>query len=443
MAGSVFVLQLILLLLSTPMYDIDTNSFIRGGFTWDLYHNPFLNLYVGALGKIWPNLWFLIAGQLLFYAFAAAFLIEIVIKQPIFRGLALLLVALEPVTTFYNFSLLSESFFTSFLFWMLSFLILWFREGKGLWAVGSGLMLGLAFVAKLSGVLFLPLLLLIFLRKGADIWQRARAFALALLPFVACYYFVQIGQGMINEGALYTVAGRVRWDLASSQYRPEEVKAAYFQKKVDPYIFQNGELVPHRELRRELSYLGYKDCVADFEGQSGNHNLAVQKCDSIFGEVADQILEQHFSAALGQFIKDNVHFIHKLNYLETRYTPELHFYYPEQEWAYIDSLMATHFHYDLSKNHDKIFSIWKNLGFSNVYLPLLWWLGWLCMIGLGLVLLKKWRAWEAWIFGLMLGIPWVFHLIYISYRPRFLAPYLVILLLATLWQLQFWRGRRT
>ena len=165
------IVQLVLLALSTPMYEIDTNSFVRGGFSWDIFHNPFLNLYIAVVGKFLPNLWVLVIGQILFYAVAASFLIQTLFQQRNWQfGLALGIAALEPLTMFYNFSLLAESFFTSFALLSVAFLIRWCRSRKQLDVVLFGLMMGLTFMTKLSAMIHLPLFGLILLRFGWPLW---------------------------------------------------------------------------------------------------------------------------------------------------------------------------------------------------------------------------------------------------------------------------------
>ncbi|HHG83184.1 MAG TPA: hypothetical protein ENJ82_00415, partial [Bacteroidetes bacterium] len=299
--AGVFLLQMVCLLLSTPMYEIDTNSFIRGGWTWDIYHNPFLNLFIAVCTKVWANIWFMVGLQSLWYAVCGSFLVGVLFRERSkFYYLALALVALEPLTMFYNFSLLAESFFTSFTLLSVAFLILWLRHGRWQTAALFGLAMGLTFLSKLSSMSHLPLFFLVLLpTASAQVsWiARLRAMGIALLPFLVCYAFVYLGQRSINGGDIYTVEGRVRWDFSSAMYRPEEVEAPDFKRLVDPYLFPDGKLVANRELRRELSYLGYKDCVAEYEARNRTANAGINACDSIFGAVAQQIMARHFWAA--------------------------------------------------------------------------------------------------------------------------------------------------
>lgn len=419
------------------MYEIDTNSFIRGGLSWDIFHNPFLNLYIATFGKLWPNLWVMVAGQIIFYAFAAAFLIETLFngKRNWAFGLAVGLALLEPLTMFYNFSLLAESFFTSFTLLSVAFLIKWLRKGHSKDALLFGLFMGLTFMSKLSAMIHLPLFGMLLIRGGRPMLLRFKALGLAILPYVACYLFVMIGQQRINHGDIYTVEGRVRWDFSSSMYDSTEAGDPAFARFVHPHMYQDGKLVAHRELRRELSYLGYKDCVADFEKRGFTANKGVNACDSIFGLVAEKIMKKHFWAAEKQFVADNFKFIHSLNYIDYRFTPDLHYYHPETEFQYIDSLMATHFGYDLSKHADAIPKIWTSLKFGNTYMPIVWWLWWLVVFAAAVLWLKQRNRWEALVLGVLVMIPLLFHFFYISYRPRFLAPYLVMMLLLFVWEI--------
>lgn len=447
-AGLIFLVKLTWLLLSTPLYDLDTNSFIRGGFTWDIYHNPFMNLFIAGLGKIWANAWFIVGVQCLGYALCGAFLLEVWFRKRSqaqiskWYWLALIFVAFEPLTTFYNFSFLAESFFTGFTFLSVGAAILWLRQPSSSSALFFGAAIGLTFLCKLSAMVHFPLFGVFLLQNpipktSASPLSRflkgpVKYGTIALIPFLLCYAFVYLGQKSINEGDLYTVEGRVRWDFSSAFYQKDEVDNPAFKRFVQPYILEDDKLIAHRELRRELSYLGYKECVADYEAKGNSHNRGVNACDSIFGAVAAQIMEKHFWDAEAQFIKDNFRFVHELSYIDYRFTPDLYYYHPEAEWQYLDSLMATHYQVDLSKNSHRIPGIWTSLSFGNIYMPILWWLCWLA-IGTALLLwLRDRTRKDLLLIGLFLAIPMVFHLVYISYRPRFLAPYIVLELLLCL-----------
>lgn len=442
----VFFVQFVCLLLSTPMYEIDTNSFIRGGFTWDIYHNPFLNLFIATCNKIWPNIWFMISLQCLWFAFAGSFLVHVLLgKHPKFLLLGLALLALEPLTMFYNFSLLAESFFTSFTFLSVAFMILWLRHGRWQEAALFGLAMGLTFLSKLSSMSHLPLFGLFFLPAAAKIpWRtRLQSLGLALLPFALCYTFVYLGQRSINGGDIYTVEGRVRWDFSSSQYRPEEVDGPDFKRLVDPYLFPDGQLVANRELRRELSYLGYKDCVAEYEARDQSANAGINACDSIFGAVAQQITERHFWEAEKQFIRDNVYFIHHLSYIDYRFTPGLHYYHPEHEYAYIDSVMTAVYDFNLADQRYRIPRIWTSLSFGNVYLPIWWYAWWLALIVAAVLFLRQPARRELLVLAGLTAIPLLFHLIYISYRARFFAPYLILVGLLILFEINLFIANNT
>lgn len=439
-AGAIFLLQFVLLLLTTPMYEIDTNSFVAGGFSWDIYHNPLLNMVIAACRTIWPNVWFIVSVQCAVYAFCASFLVTV-----LFGGAkrwwwgAILLVALEPLGLFFHFSLLSESLFTSFTLLSVGLMLLWLRHGDPKTALVFGLAMGLAFMSKLSSMSHLPLFgLLLVAPAGMSLaWTtRLKALGMALLPFAVCYAFVFFGQKTINQGDIYTVEGRVRWDFSSSMYNPDEVEGPEFKRFVDPWIMREGKLVENRELRRELSYRGYKDCVAEYESQGRTANRGINACDSIFGAVATQIMDRHFWAAEKQFVRDNVYFLHHLSYIDYRFTPDLHYYPPAEEYDYIDSLMTTTFGFNLADRRDRIPRIWTSLEFGNVYLPL-WWYAWWGALLLAVVMFFR-RPGRRELLPLagLTAIPLLFHLVYISYRARFFAPYLVLVGLLILWEVK-------
>lgn len=439
--GLIVLIQWVALAFGTPLYEIDTNSFIRGGFSWDIYHNPLLNIYIAACTKIWPNVWFIVGLQCLVYAFAAAFLATVLFaNHPRLRFAALLIAAMEPLTMFYNHSMLSESFFTTFAILSVAVLILWMRWSAWQTASLFGLMMGLCFMSKLSAMIHLPLFGLMLLRFRIPFSERLRGLAAALVPFVCCYVFVFVGQRTINQGDIYTVEGRVRWDFSSAFYDSTEAATPEFAKYVHPYLYPNGKLVAHRELRRELSYLGYKDCVQDWEELGYPAHRGINACDSLFGEVAKKIMARHFWAAEKQFVADNFRFVHSLNYIDYRFTKGLHYYHPAAEYAYIDSLMLVTYGYSLADREHAIPSIWRSLDFGNIYMPTIWWLWWV-VLGAGAILWIRQRdRWELMVLGLITGIPILFHLVYISYRPRFLAPYIVMMLMLLLYELMTIRG---
>lgn len=427
------------------MYDLDTNSYIRGGWSWDIYHNPFMNLFIAGLGKVWANAWFIVGVQCLGFALCAAFFWEsLFARQAVAwqRWLPLGILALEPVTTFYNYSLLAESFYIGFTLVAVAAALRWLKTPSRGMALFFGLAMGLTFLCKLSAIVHLPLFG-IFLLRG-PFWKKSvLQGTLAFLPFLLAYIFVFVGQKSINKGDLYTVEGRVRWDFSSALYNPTEIEGDDFKRLVHPHILKNGVLVAHRELRRELSYLGYKDCVAEYEARGQGHNRGVNACDSLFGAVAGQVIARHFWAAERQFVADNFRFVHELSYLDYRFTPDLYYYHPQREWQYLDSLVLEHYDLDLLANQDRIPVIWKSMAFGNVYMPLLWWAWWLVLIASLVFWLKNRTEIQVLAWGLFLSIPLLFHLVYISYRPRFLAPYLILVMLLGCYLVFNFRGKKT
>lgn len=424
-----WLVKLVGLFLSTPLYDLDTNSFIRGGLSWDIYHNPFMNIYLATAGKVWSNAWFIVGIQCLVFALCTSFLVKVLFDGGKRRWwwLGLGIAAIEPLTTFYNYSFLAESFFISFTFLSIAFALLWLRDPKPRFALLFGLAMGLTFMCKLSAVIHLPLFGM-FLLRGPFLKRSTLHGLLSLIPFLACYFFVFFGQKAINEGDLYTVEGRVRWDFSSALYDSSEVEGPAFKRFVHPYLYTESGLVEHRELRRELSYLGYKDCVAEYESQGVSHNRGVNACDSIFGAVAGQVMEAHFWEAEAQFVHDNFRFVHELNYIDYRFTPGLHYYHPASEWQYLDSLMAFHYGVDLSHSSNRIPRIWTSLEFGNVYMPLVWWLWWAFLVTALVLWWRNKERHQILVLFVATIVPLIFHFVYISYRPRFLAPYIVLVL---------------
>jgi hypothetical protein len=106
--------------------------------------------------------------------------------------------------------------------------------------------------------------------------------------------------------------------------------------------------------------------------------------------------------------------------------------------------MQVTYGYSLAEREQDIPRIWRSLTFGNVYMPIVWWLWWVVLV-VGVVLwLRRRDRWELLALGLITTIPIVFHLVYISYRPRFLAPYIVLMLLLLLWEIGVvLRGRGT
>src|SRR5689334_4852579 len=108
-AAGIALVHTLALLFSTPLYDHDTNSFIRGGLDWDIYHNPFENIFLALAGKITKIPQVIVCIQVLVFAFAASFFAHVLFSKRFFLALALCVAAIEPVNMFYNFSFLPES----------------------------------------------------------------------------------------------------------------------------------------------------------------------------------------------------------------------------------------------------------------------------------------------------------------------------------------------
>lgn len=178
----VFGVQLLILFLTTPLYEIDTNSYIRGGLTWSIYHNPFLNIYIAGASRIWSNICFLIIGQVLFFAFSVALFARTFLEKEWVYWIGLGVASIEPVTLFYNFSLISESFFSSFILLTATFFLLYLREGDRKLIALSGIALGFAFMTRLAALPFI-LLAFIFLLELKKNWsQRWTNLGVFVLP---------------------------------------------------------------------------------------------------------------------------------------------------------------------------------------------------------------------------------------------------------------------
>ena len=424
----IFGVQLGILFATTPLYEIDTNAYIQGAFSWSIYHNPLMNFFIGGVSKIWKNIYFMLGIQLFFFGFSASFLAKVLFKEGRRFAIAIGIASIEPISMFYNFSVLSESFFASFLMLSMALLVLYFRNKSMKMAFLFGAMLGMMFLTRLAALPLIALCALFLLPWGNSFLDRITTTVAAILPFLVCYLFVQIGQQQINRSPLYSAKGIALWNFASSAYVPEEIEGEYFKKVWNPHIFRDGTLPQDRILRRDLSYLGYKDCLADQENTGKSPAQSVLYCDSIFRSAALQIIQQHPLEVELQFIKDNLNSVATQSYLDYRFTPGLPFYHAEKEYAYIDSLMQVHYGIDLSQRVDDIPEIWKNLSFSNGYMGVLYAMYWGALfLTLGLWLKNRNRT-TLLVIGAVLLIPIAFHLLLISFRLRFLAPYLITML---------------
>lgn len=426
LAGSLFVFQFICLQLTTPMYALDTNSYIQGVFTWSIYHNPLSNIVFGVLSKIWSSAGFIATVQILIYSLAVTYLALYAIRSKQLQVIATAIAAIEPATMFYNFSLLSESLYTSMTLMTVAGVIIYIRKPSSKTALLFGAFAGAAFLARLSGNLYIALLPLVFLAKDISIPTKIRHFFIAGGAFSLCYAFVGIGQSIINDGALYTVKGRVLWDFTSSYYDPAEVDSDEFNSLVAPLIVADDSLLSDREIRREYAYLGYKDCLAAHEDELGG-NGAIGYCDSLFGDAAMQIRSKHFGGVFKQFIADNLYDIHNRSYLEERFTDGMHFYHDESEWEYLDSLMAANYDLNLQEEKDNIPGIWKSLAVPTFYSTILFYFWILGLIAIAFLKFRGRLSWLQLIVMFTVSLPFVFHLVYISYRFRFWAPVIMLL----------------
>ncbi len=433
-------IQLFILMATTPMYALDTNSYIRGILSWSVYHNPLSNIFIGILSKMVENAWFIVSVQILVYAASSSILIQSIFKEIRWMIPAALFAGWEPVTMFYNLSLLSESLFCSMTLLMVASGIRYFRSPGIQPALLFGVFAGLAFLARLSGNLYVALLFLIFFAVGIPFRKRLMHFGMAAGTYMLFYIFVWAGQSLINDGALYTVKGRVLWDFSSSQYSPRLVRSDSFNRLMAKRILAADSLTGDRELRREQAYLAYKDCLAEYE-VAGNESGSIFSCDSLFGGAASQIVSQKAGAAFFQFVADNLYDIHNRSYLEERFTPGMHFYQDESEYHYLDSIMSRHYSLNLPEQSRKIPAIWRSLGFPTAWATLVFYLWIASLLLLLLIKIRGKLKWEILLPVFTVSLPVVFHLIYISYRLRFWGPVILLLLLSVLAQFyQFRKG---
>ena len=491
----IFGCKIFLLSIYTPLYALDTNAYIRGMMTWSIYHNPGTNFFIGVLGKLGANAWAIAAVQCGIYSLAAAFFIRILFGEKretnlleerklaeiqghnkmqhrgykFAIGFALIVAALEPVTLFYNFSLLSESNYIAFLLLSLSFLILFLRNPHFYSGLAFGLALAVLFWIRLAGLMFFPLLLFYFwavyktetgrtafsgnkIARGSSATThggpakkgvRVLAFAaLGVIPLLFSIGLVHFGQKKINDAGLFVAKGRQHWDRVSSHYKTEEVNVPDFHRFVDSRIL----LANDPESRREFAYLGFRDCTEYYELQGKNPNRSVLTCDSLFGRAADEVSSKHRGTAWWQFVGDNFKGLFSGNYLDYRFTPSLTFGYSNAEYYYLDSLMLRHYGLDNSSGEKNIPRIWRSKTFANFWAILIFVILLLVsFFALVWQLIKKVepvpfgnnvltvRAAVTFLLFSSAWLPYLVHLFRIGYRLRFIAPVISLVLISGIW----------
>ncbi len=258
--------------------ELDTNFYLTGAIHWHIHHPPACNIFYSICHKVYPSIYLPLLLQHLLYALAAVRLIKIVFAEKrLAAGLAALLLGIEPVASYFNCALLSESIYISCNYWLVAEILFILKYNSltyfQLTAISSAittaaatrwngimLLLPVAFVlsyhihqnkkkvteliTKLWYVSFFPLLIL----TGIVLWQAVSQ----------------------NEG-FWLPVGKLRWDRAGQWINlvhcPDSASAAQLSRcksnsvystKLNVYEFRYrfSELL-HQSIADSLSRLHY------------------------------------------------------------------------------------------------------------------------------------------------------------------------------------------
>ncbi len=419
----IFAVQVILLLGSDPMVDLDTNSYIQGGFSWDIYHNPFENMYLAFILKIGGGALLAAIGQLLVFAASASFLSRVLFPDNRFLFyLICSIAAFEPIGLFFHFSILPESFFISFLLLSIGFALLWLREKEKRFSFFSGLFLGAMFLCKVSGLFFLPALALFIQKKERRYFFGD--FIRAALPVVFALSFVIIGQYRLHGDVFFLHSGRFQFDRLSMHY--QTASNLPNSKWIDAALYDSLNWKRNSDVRRIQMQEGWKACIAEQENNKSGHSATVFYCDEIWLKSAQELRKKGPS---GQF-SENFSNLHRQNYLDERLTPGLEWRHDPKEFEALDEKMQTHFGSFKGPLSTPAFSGWRKIAFLNVYIPILFWL----FIGLCLFtflyVLRKSKKPELGLVFLFFILPYFAMVLYIiPWRTRFFAPLILPILI--------------
>jgi hypothetical protein len=201
--------------------ELDTNFYLTGAIHWHIHHPPACNILYSICHKIYPSIYLPLLLQILLYSLAAVRLIKIVFaKKRLAAGLSALILGIEPVASYFNCALLSESIYISCIYWLVAEILFTLKYNRltyfQLLAVSSAV--ATAAVTRWNGImLLLPVAILlgyhIYRNKKAVTELIIKLLYVSFLPLLLLIGVVTWQALSQNEG-FWLPIGKLRWDRA-------------------------------------------------------------------------------------------------------------------------------------------------------------------------------------------------------------------------------------
>lgn len=316
--------------------------------------------------------------------------------------------ALEPISLYFHFSLQSESLFLSFSVLWLAELLNYERCRKREPLLKSGTWLGLALGTRFAALLYIPFFIYqLFLSQTQ---QKLSVRFIACLPF-GCMIGITTTLHYYNHQAGYlNHTGWLLWNNVAALYQPQDCSGDEF------CLFLNQ--IPAQALQHyPTRYQSTQDAQARFaQAKHISENIAFQHTNVTLQKVAYNILARAPLQAVIQYYTENLTRFWHDNYLDYRNRPTPHI------WNELDAEIFRLYHYPYKAQQTNF--IWQNANFLNHYVRLvsglcfllLWFniptkrttrIGWFCFYLLVIWLLGP-VPYKTRFFGIYFPIMWVF-----------------------------------
>lgn len=340
-------------------YDVDLHYYTRGVLNWEAQHPPLYNFFLA------PFYWLRLHGQwiiacqwvLLTLAKVVAFRLWV---QPLKLKPAVELafwavLAFEPVSWFYNCSLLTEALYQASLLWVL---VGWRRRSGVLMALG----LAAGFLLRIVGLLGIAY------TYGTALFRpttRVGRLTLLTLP-LAAIAFVYLGQRYINRAGLLNNFGRTGFDNTSWLYRPELCTDTLLCRCIETHLPDPLSLRYDYERRYDVGFRIFLCHAAQLEARP---NLAEtrsvwKQVDDALAHQAQAIYQAHPVLVTLSNLTQNARRLAFENYLSYREHPHL-VPVPAAEWQAVDSL--AHRLFRLSPPATSSWWVFSDTDFLNAY----------------------------------------------------------------------------
>lgn len=349
-----FFLLLAQVFLFAPLYELDTNYFITGFWHWNEAHPPFYNMFWSVCYHIFPSIHFLIIIQIFVFAISVNFFIFEFTKSAKLQFFFSIVFGIEPILSFYEVSILSESIFISLFLLTIAFFKRFLEKKQLSVQIFLLLAFSLLLLTRFIGILLLPIMLLYSFKELEKklFWQ----FSLSLIGVISLTFLFTNSIRSFNNQSNYpnfwiTILTNDAYLLSQETDILSKKEIAIFQKfhqKYQPSLenYQN---------RYEFA----SGLYAAFSEEFGE-----KKAKSLVKNLALEIEKEYFFKLRLNFIYQNFQMFLNENYLEYRYLDEFEKMH-KKDYADLDSLILELYNFKIDK--DNIPLHWNKQIFIKTY----------------------------------------------------------------------------